>query len=367
MKLATLPGNELSKINTAQFFLLTVLIFSLVFLPQIGQAQQSSLSLADILIGLRSKKVTLPERNQLLTDAVKTRGITFALTGEIEKELGTTGASSDLIAAIREKSPTVKPPVPISNPTPISTPVPKPVVATPDFAFYQNQGNAYFVKGNYDLAVANYNKGIELNAKDATSYLSRGLAYYNKNLFEFAVADYSKAIELTPKESMIYFKRGDSYEKLGEIEKAVADYEKAIELDSSNEIAKNYLQRLQAEQAKNSPKPQVSEAPKEVATIVEKPAVPKSINRGSLNDLAVKLAVPQYPPMERQRNVYGLITVQISLDETGKVLSAKALDGPRTLRMYAEEAAENSKFKPALVDGKPTKVSGFITYNFKLK
>ena len=67
------------------------------------RAQTPQLSLADLLIGLRSKKVTLEERNKILAEAVRQRGITFALTGEIEKELSTTGAGKELISAIRQK------------------------------------------------------------------------------------------------------------------------------------------------------------------------------------------------------------------------------------------------------------------------
>src|ERR1700755_1932496 len=63
----------------------------------------SQLSLADILIALRSKKADIGEKNKILADAVKQRGITFSLTPEIEKELDGTGAANDLIAAIREK------------------------------------------------------------------------------------------------------------------------------------------------------------------------------------------------------------------------------------------------------------------------
>lgn len=355
---------RLEKSFLTPVFLLSMLVFSLIAIPQNTLAQQSSLSLADILIGLRSKKVTLPERNQLLAEAVKTRGITFALTGEIEKELETTGASLALITAIREKSPAVKTP-PVVAATPV--PTPKPVSTVPDPAFYQNQGNAFFVKGNYDLAVVNYNKGIELNPKDATNYLSRGLAYYNKNFYDLAVADYSKALELSPQESMIYFKRGDSYERLGDKDKAIADYQKAVELDGSNDIAKTYLERLQAEKLKNTPKSMpVAEPVKNTPPAVEKESLPKLVNRGALNDLAVRLAVPFYPQIERQKNIFGLVTVQIMLDEEGKVLSAKALDGPRSLRPFAEQAAEKSKFKPALINEKPSRVTGFITYNFKL-
>lgn len=369
MKVTTLPRAKSTKPYLTPLFLLATFAFSLIFFSQIGQAQQTSLSLADILIGLRSKKVTLPERNKLLTDAVKTRGITFVLTEEIEKELENTGATLELVTAIRQKSPVIKPvsPNPIMTPSPIPVSTPKPAPSAPDFTFYQNRANAYFVKGNYDLAVVDYNKVIELNSKEATAYLSRGLAYYNTKFYDLAIGDYTKAIELSPKESMIYFKRGDSYEKMGNIEKAIADYQKAVEFDAENETAKAYLQRLQAEQAKNAPKPQVIEKPKETASISKPVTEPKAFNLGSLNNLAVRLAVPTYPQAERQRNIFGLVTVQISLDEEGKVISAKALDGPRSLRSFAEDAAQKSKFKPAVTDGKQVKATGFITYNFKLK
>src|SRR6476646_5751529 len=70
-----------------------------------AQAQSRELSLADILIALRSKKADIGQKNKILADAIKQRGITFSLTPEIEKELDGTGAANDLIAAIREKMP----------------------------------------------------------------------------------------------------------------------------------------------------------------------------------------------------------------------------------------------------------------------
>ncbi|HKX84275.1 MAG TPA: hypothetical protein VJL58_08650, partial [Pyrinomonadaceae bacterium] len=74
-------------------------------------AQVKQLSLADLLIGLRSQKVPLQDRNKLLAEAVRQRGVTFATTPEIEKELSTTGADDALLGAIREKSAAVAKPV----------------------------------------------------------------------------------------------------------------------------------------------------------------------------------------------------------------------------------------------------------------
>ena len=43
-------------------------------------------------------------------------------------------------------------------------------------------------------------KAIELNSEDANAYKNRGLAYGIKGNFDFAINDYTKAIELNPEE-----------------------------------------------------------------------------------------------------------------------------------------------------------------------
>lgn len=370
MKFASLPRIKLTYRHLPVFFILVTLILSLTVGLQTGQTQQAQLGLADILIGLRSKKVTLAERNRLLTDAVKERGITFALTPEIEKELQITGASVELIEAIRQKSPVIKvvsTPLPKPSPTPIATPVPTPIATPiptptpPDFTFYQKRADGNASEGKYDLAVGDYNKAIELNPQAVSLYLSRGRAFYGKKDYALAIADYDKAIELNPKESTVYFIRGDSYEKMGDVQKAVIDYQKAVELDANNESAKNNLKRLQDEQAKLPPTPQI----KVMTSASEASNPPSTVNIGALNNLAVKLATPLYPPFAQKSNIQGMVTVQITLDAEGNVTSAKASDGPPLLRSSSEDAARRSKFNPARVGNQAVKATGFIIYNFK--
>jgi hypothetical protein len=49
----------------------------------------------------------------------------------------------------------------------------------------------------------------------------------------------------------------------------------------------------------------------------------------------------------------------VLVDETGKVLSAKAIFGPE-LRDAAVKAAMRAKFKPTIVGGAPVKVSEYL-------
>ncbi len=379
MNFVSFPRIGLKYLKFFSLFLLAPFFLSLTLFSNTAIAQQSQLSLVDIITVLRSKKATPAEKNQLLTEGVKQRGVTFALNTDLEKELRIAGADEVLIAAIREKSPVVKvsaTPQQKVEPVPVSTPKP------PDFAFYQNRANANFVMGEYDAAIADYNKAVELNPKEPTIFFSRALAHFNNKSFNPAIADFDKVIELDPKEAMAYFKRGAALEKVGNFEKALSDYQKAVELDADNELAKAALQRLQAALPKpvpttpniivvqnKEPVPQNKENKenKENKTTAQTSASNDPTNFGALNRFASRLSMPIYPQIERQRNTEGLVTVEVTLDEEGKVVSAKAVSGPRGLRQAAEDAVRKSKFNPVLVEAKAVKATGFINFNFKVK
>lgn len=87
---------------------------------------------------------------------------------------------------------------------------------------------------------------------------------------------------------------------------------------------------------------------------------------GVLNGRAVSLPTPVYPREARESGASGNVTVQVTVDEQGNVISAKAVSGHALLQEAAVSAAREAKFKPMTVDGQPVKVSGVITYNFEL-
>lgn len=73
---------------------------------------------------------------------------------------------------------------------------------------------------------------------------------------------------------------------------------------------------------------------------------------------------PEYPVEARKNQISGTVTVEIEIDEDGNVASAKAASGPDALRAAAVKAAYRARFKPAMVEGKPVRVSAALTYNF---
>jgi periplasmic protein TonB len=93
----------------------------------------------------------------------------------------------------------------------------------------------------------------------------------------------------------------------------------------------------------------------------------KPVSGGILNGKARSLPQPTYPEMAKRARVMGTVEVEVVIDVSGKVISAKAVKGPVMLQQAAEQAARLAKFSPTLLSGQPVKVSGVINYNFNLQ
>jgi tetratricopeptide (TPR) repeat protein len=99
---------------------------------------------------------------------------------------------------------------------------------------YSNRGTAHLNMEEYDQAIQNYDKAIELNPNLAIAYNNRGNAYEDKGEYDRAIQDYDKAIELNPNLAIVYNCRGNVYVDKGKYDQAIQDYNKAIELDPEN-------------------------------------------------------------------------------------------------------------------------------------
>lgn len=92
----------------------------------------------------------------------------------------------------------------------------------------------------------------------------------------------------------------------------------------------------------------------------------KPVSGGVLNGTAVSLPPPLYPDSAKRMRTQGVVSVDVILDETGKVVSANATSGPTVLREAAMQAALKARFSPTKLSGQPVKVSGVINYKFAL-
>ena len=92
----------------------------------------------------------------------------------------------------------------------------------------------------------------------------------------------------------------------------------------------------------------------------------KPLSGGVLNGTAITLPVPLYPEAAKRMRTAGIVSVDVVLDETGKVVSANATSGPAILREAAVQAALKARFSPTKLSGRAVTVSGLITYKFAL-
>jgi TonB family protein len=86
---------------------------------------------------------------------------------------------------------------------------------------------------------------------------------------------------------------------------------------------------------------------------------------------------PVYPPETRDAGIGGRVTVRVSVDESGNVLSVDQPAGPAqlckgsnndprlaALRQSVVEAVKKAKFTPAIKDGKPVKMTVWVSLTF---
>jgi protein TonB len=85
------------------------------------------------------------------------------------------------------------------------------------------------------------------------------------------------------------------------------------------------------------------------------------------NPTPVKTPEPKYPMSLKREGINGIVSVTCVIDETGKVISAKATKSTRSdFEKPALDAIQNWVFKPAMKDGKPVKVRVTIPFRFSI-
>jgi len=107
-----------------------------------------------------------------------------------------------------------------------------------------------------------------------------------------------------------------------------------------------------------TPEPSPDAAPKEET----RPKTP--VSGGVLNSKATNLPRPIYPAAARSAGARGLVVVEVTIDEDGKVVEAHAVSGHPMLQKAAVQAARLAKFSPTTLSGQPIKVTGTISYTF---
>jgi tetratricopeptide (TPR) repeat protein len=86
----------------------------------------------------------------------------------------------------------------------------------------------------YELAINDLTKSIELNSDNASAYHSRGMVYYELKDYEQAVRDFTRAINLNQDNPVTFFNLGMSYYRMEDKDSACPYFHKACSMGDIN-------------------------------------------------------------------------------------------------------------------------------------
>jgi TonB family protein len=97
--------------------------------------------------------------------------------------------------------------------------------------------------------------------------------------------------------------------------------------------------------------------------------VPAALQASSvvMQGKALRKVQPFYPPYAKAARVSGPVQVQVVINEQGEVTEAEAVSGHPMLQLPSLRAARQWRFAPTLLEDRPVKVRGPLTFNFALQ
>jgi len=110
-----------------------------------------------------------------------------------------------------------------------------------DARIYTNLGSARYALGQYDQAVAAFDRALALDAGLAEAYSNRARANLMLGKYEQVLRDCMQAIRLDNLNKFTFNYRGMAYTHLGDWQKALSDFNRVLDLD--DRFADAYLNR----------------------------------------------------------------------------------------------------------------------------
>lgn len=98
---------------------------------------------------------------------------------------------------------------------------------------YVNRGAAYGQARQYDTAIVDLTKALEMGANKADVYYFRGEVYLGMREYEKSIADLSKSIERDKSYYLAFHMRGVAFLRLEKYTEAVEDLNRAIKLEKN--------------------------------------------------------------------------------------------------------------------------------------
>lgn len=114
------------------------------------------------------------------------------------------------------------------------------------------------------------------------------------------------------------------------------------------------------------PPPRPPDPPQPPARTAADDGRPMRVTSVVLQGKALDRRTPTYPPLAKQIRLQGDVSVEVIIAPDGRVESARVVSGHPMFAPFAKEAALGWRFEPTLLNNVPVRVTGVITFVFKL-
>tara|TARA_B100001063_G_C16556254_1_gene448641 strand:+ start:193 stop:615 length:423 start_codon:yes stop_codon:yes gene_type:complete len=101
--------------------------------------------------------------------------------------------------------------------------------ADPLADIFNDIGLELYKQGDYQGAITEYTKAIEIKPNYVMAYYNRGIAKYMLSDYRGAIADFTKSIQIHPEDATAYYRRAYSKSQLQDLKGACDDWRKAAE------------------------------------------------------------------------------------------------------------------------------------------
>jgi len=99
------------------------------------------------------------------------------------------------------------------------------------------RGGSQFKKNNYQAAVTDLSKAVNLNPRYEVAHMKLGDAFYKLKSYKKAKASYGKVLQLNPRNSVAYTKRGITRSFLKDYRGSIRDFDASLRIDRRSKYA----------------------------------------------------------------------------------------------------------------------------------
>ena len=187
-----------------------------------------------------------------------------------------------------------------------------------------------------------------------------GFIKFNNKKPEDAIIEYIRALKLKEEYigqqslevSKTLWQMGNIYLMTGKYQDSFEAYERVVKIRSVYVEQIGYdevygaIERYDCAAGKSYNSQRADTVIEATRSEMKKSRTQETVDGGVVNGKALKLARPRYPALARTVRATGTVNVNVTIDETGKIIFACAKSGHPLLFAASEQAALDSKFAP---------------------